>query len=455
MKLSEVIQAQRIFYRAGNTRPYAYRMRMLDRLEGAIRKNEKKIAQGLYRDLHKAPMEAYMTEIGLVLSEIAYTKKHLKKWMSQRRVPTPLAQFPAASYVLPEPYGVVLIMAPWNYPFLLTMDPLVGAIAAGNCCIVKPSAYAPCTSSVMKELLDEIFPRKYVAVVEGGREANELLLNEKFDYIFFTGGKTVGKLVMEKAAKHLTPVTLELGGKSPCIVSANADVDLAARRIAFGKFINCGQTCVAPDYVLVQETVHPAFLSSLKKWIENYLGENPLNCPTYPKMINQKHYDRVLEYCKCGKVLTGGDGEASSLQIAPTILGDVKWSDTVMQEEIFGPVLPVIPYGSDREVISLLKKKEKPLALYLFSKDQEFQRKILKNISFGGGCINDTLVHLSSPYLGFGGVGESGMGSYHGERSFSTFSHEKSVMVRGGLDIPIRYQPYTKGKEWWLRRFLP
>ncbi|MGI6070278.1 MAG: aldehyde dehydrogenase [Blautia sp.] len=454
MKIKDLMKQQRNFYRAGKTRPYAYRLRMLKRLEMAIRTHEKEIAKALFDDLHKAPMEAYMTEIGLALSELDFAKKHLKEWMKQRLVPTPLAQFPARSYVLPEPYGVVLIMAPWNYPFLLTIDPLIGAIAAGNCCVLKPSAYAPHTAAVIKRLLGEVFPEKYVAVVEGGRSANQELLDEKFDYIFFTGGKTVGRLVMEKAAVHLTPVTLELGGKSPCIVAADAEVDLAAKRIVFGKFINSGQTCVAPDYVLVQENVYQPFLHSLKKWISIFLGSQPLKCPSYPRMINQKHYRRVMEYCKSGIVFTGGTGDEASLQIAPTVLTDVKWTDPVMEEEIFGPILPVLPFGSGREVISLLKSRERPLALYLFTKDLSLQRKILKNISFGGGCLNDTLVHLSSPYLAFGGVGESGMGSYHGEKSFATFSHEKSVMVRGRLDIPIRYQPYTKGKEWWIRRFL-
>lgn len=455
MEISSLVEKQSAFFQKGITKTPQFRQKALERLEKGIRRYEKEIHQALRKDLGKSEFEAYMTEVGLTLSELTYVKKHLSAWMRPNGVPTPLAQFPAKSFEMTEPYGVVLIMSPWNYPFMLCMEPLIGAIAAGNCCIVKPSAYAPHVSTVLKKMLSAVFPPEFAAVVEGGREENSRLLEQRFDYIFFTGGKAVGQLVLEKAAVHLTPVTLELGGKSPCIVDETADLKLAARRLVFGKYLNSGQTCVAPDYLLVQKSVKEPFLNYVKMWIHKMLGKNPLENPNYPKMINKKHYHRVLELIKGEAILEGGFGEEARLRIAPTVLDYVSPDSPVMQEEIFGPVLPVLTYDTIEEAETFIRDREKPLALYLFTKNPDTEQRILRNLSFGGGCVNDTIIHLATSRMGFGGVGASGMGSYHGKKSFDTFSHTKSMVKKAGwLDLPIRYQPYTKGKKQLLRMFL-
>lgn len=455
MEIGKLVEMQRRMFRTGKTREYAFRMTALNRLEQSIRVNRDAIEEALKKDLNKSAFEAYMTEIGLSLEEIRFAKRHLRQWMAADRVPTPMAQFPARSFVVPEPYGVVLIMAPWNYPFSLCIEPLVGAIAAGNCCVVKPSAYAPATSAVLKKVLRLAFPSEYVAVVEGGREENTALLEQRFDYIFFTGGVSVGRLVLEKAARYVTPVTLELGGKSPCIVDRTANLDLAAKRLVFGKFLNSGQTCVAPDYLLVQEEVKDRFVFLVKKWTKKMLGEDPLKNGAYPKMINEKHFHRVMRLLEGEKIVMGGYGDEKSLRIAPTLLADVTEDSPVMQEEIFGPVLPILSFSDIQEAFRFVERREKPLALYLFTRSKAAEQQALKRLSFGGGCINDTIVHLSSPYMGFGGVGNSGMGSYHGKRSFETFSHEKSILKKyNWLDLPVRYQPYCVGKQRLLEMFL-
>ncbi len=450
-----LVKAQRAFFQTGRTLPYEWRMQALNRLEQSILQMEDEINEALAADLHKSSFESYMTEVGMTLSEIRYIKKHLKTWMKTKQVPTPLAQFPGRSFEIMEPYGVTLIMAPWNYPFMLCMEPLAGAIAAGNCAVLKPSAYAKNTGSVMAKLIRQTFPTRYIAVVEGGRAENTELLEQRFDYIFFTGSVRVGRLVMEKAARHLTPVSLELGGKSPCIVDRRADLSLAAKRIVFGKYLNSGQTCVAPDYLLVQESVKEPLLRHLVYWIRKMYKEAPLENRDYPKMINEKHFRRVLGLIDQKRVLIGGGYNEETLQIEPTIMTDVTWDDAIMKEEIFGPVLPVLTYGGEEELLQLLQSREKPLALYLFSRDRRLQKKILSEISFGGGCINDTIIHLATPYMGFGGVGQSGMGSYHGQKSFETFSHRKSIIRKADwLDLPIRYQPYSKTKERLLKLFM-
>ena len=449
MNIEKLVEQQRKLFYTGKTRDYRFRLTALNRLEQAIRANQAEIEAALKKDLGKSAQEAYMTEIGLSLSEIAYAKKHLKQWMGRKNVPTPLAQFHSKSFVMPEPYGVTLIMSPWNYPFMLCIEPLAGAIAAGNCCVIKPSAYAPTVSAVLKKVVRLAFPPEYVAVVEGGRAENEALLEQRFDYIFFTGSVLVGRLVMEKAARFLTPVTLELGGKSPCIVDETADLNLAAKRLAFGKFLNCGQTCVAPDYLLVQDTVREEFVRLLVKWIRRMYGKDPVKNVSYPKMINEKHYARVMGLLKGELAAAGGYGDPKTLKIAPTVLTDADWQSPVMQEEIFGPVLPVLEFHRLEDAIRMVERREKPLALYLFTTDKKAENKVLRRLSFGGGCVNDTVVHLTSPYMGFGGVGCSGMGSYHGKLSFDTFSHQKSVMKKyNWLDLPIRYQPY---RAWKLR----
>ena len=395
-----------------------------------------------------------MCEVGLTLSELSFVEKRLARWMGDRNHLTPLAQFPARSFTVQEPYGVVLIMSPWNYPFLLTMEPLIGAIAAGNCCVVKPSAYSPATSAVIRDILSQCFPPEYVAVVEGGRAENQALLDQKFDYIFFTGGTAVGKEVMSKAAKHLTPVTLELGGKSPCIVDATARLELAAKRVVFGKLLNCGQTCVAPDYLLIDRRVKDRFLAHLRKQISLQYGD-ALDNNGYVRMVNRKHFDRVLGLIDPSKVVLGGGSNPDALKIQPTVLDGVSPEDPVMGEEIFGPVLPVLTFDRVEEALEFVNARPRPLALYLFSQNKQTHELFLRRSSFGGGCINDTIIHLATSRMPFGGVGNSGMGGYHGGASFDTFSHRKSIVKKSAwIDLPVRYAPYSPVKDKLLRLFL-
>lgn len=455
MEMNVIVEKQKAFFEKNRTKSYEFRQKALLRLKRTIMYYEKEIEEALRQDLGKSDFEAYMTEVGMTLSELNYVEKHLRSWIKERSVLTPLAHFPAKSFEVPEPYGTVLIMAPWNYPFMLCMEPLIGAIAAGNCCVIKPSAYAPQTSAVIKKILSCIFPEEFVAVVEGGREENIALLEQKFDYIFFTGSKAVGKIVLEKAAKNLIPVTLELGGKSPCIVDETANLKLAAKRLVFGKYLNSGQTCVAPDYLLVQEDVKDKFLEYLKYWIDRMFGSEPLKNQDYSRIINEKHYERIMKLIEGETIIKGGYGNKERLFIAPTILDNITEKSPIMQEEIFGPVLPVLTYQYLKEAEDFIKKGEKPLALYFFTGKKQREKKILKEVSFGGGCINDTIIHLATSRMGFGGVGASGMGSYHGKRSFDTFSHTKNIVKRyQGIDLPIRYQPYTSGKKKLLRLFL-
>lgn len=455
MQAEELVKKQRSYFRTGRTLSVRYRAEALDRLERAILRYEPELYRALASDLGKSRAEAYMCEVGLTLSELRYVRKHLRRWSRDRRVRTPLAQFHGKSFTVQEPYGVVLIMSPWNYPVLLTLEPLVGALAAGNCCVVKPSAYSPETSRVMAELLGEAFSGEYVAVVEGGRQENQDLLNQKFNYIFFTGGVNVGKTVMEKASAHLTPVTLELGGKSPCIIDHTANLKLAARRLAFGKYLNCGQTCVAPDYVLVERSAKEPFMEYLKKEIASMYGMDPLQNPDYGKMVNRKHFDRVRSLIDEEKLAYGGACREETLQIAPTVMDRVTKEDAVMQEEIFGPVLPVLTVESVDEAYEFVKNRPEPLALYIFTQDRTIERRFLEEVPFGGGCVNDTIIHLATSHMGFGGVGNSGMGSYHGRKSFETFSHEKSIVKKyTWMDMPLRYQPYNALKEKLVRMFV-
>lgn len=443
--MEETVKKQRSFFATGTTRALEFRKEQLKKLRECIHKYEPEIYDALRKDLNKAPFECYATEIGIVYDEIGFMLKHLEKWARPRRVPTPITQFPSRCFQISEPYGVVLVMAPWNYPFQLSLAPLVGAIAAGNCVIVKPSAYAPNTSAVLAKMLGENFSDEFIAVVEGGREENRELLAQRFDYIFFTGGVTVGKTVMEAAAKHLTPVTLELGGKSPCIVDETADIKLTARRVVWGKYLNSGQTCVAPDYVLVQSSVRDDLVKAMKKEIRRQFGKDPLKNSDYPKIINQKHFERLRGLMKDANILEGGRVSEETLKIAPTILDGGRGESPVMQEEIFGPLLPVLSFERMEEAVSFINKREKPLALYLFTKNKASERLVLSRISYGGGCINDTVVHLATPHMPFGGVGNSGMGSYHGRASFDTFTHKKSIMKKAlWLDLPLRYAPYRK-----------
>ena len=455
MEIKDLVQEQRAYFATGKTKKVSWRMGALAALKKTIEKYEEEINQALQADLKKSGFETYMCETGMVLSELSFMLRHLRGYARPKRVLTPLAQFHAKSFVSPEPYGVVLVMSPWNYPFMLAMEPVIGAIAAGNCVIVKPSAYAPATSQVIEKIIAECFSPRFAAVVQGGRKENEALLEQRFDYIFFTGSVAVGKLVMEKASRYLTPVSLELGGKSPCIVDETANLKRAAARIVFGKFLNLGQTCVAPDYLFVQESVKEPLLEEIRRCITKQLGERPLENEHYGKIVNEKHFNRLLGLMKSGKIWMGGESRRETLQIAPTVLTEVRPSDPVMQEEIFGPLLPVLTFRDLREVISFVQGREKPLALYLFTRSRRTEQQILLHLSFGGGCINDTIIHLATSCMGFGGVGQSGMGSYHGKRSFQTFSHERSIVKKyNWLDLPIRYQPYTSWKEFLLRLFL-
>ena len=453
-QIEELVSLQRTFFETGPTLSLDFRLQSLKIHHDAIRRMEPQINAALQSDLGKSATETYMCETGMTLSELSYMRRHLRRFAKDRHVLTPLAQFPSDSFVVHEPYGVTLIMSPWNYPFMLLMEPLIGALAAGNCCILKPSAYSPATSAVIRELVSACFPREYVAVVEGGRAENQALLHQRFDYIFFTGGVAVGKEVMRAASEHLTPVTLELGGKSPCLVDATADLDVAARRLAFGKLLNCGQTCVAPDYLLIDRTVKDAFLKRLQFHMNAMVGDALTN-DGYVHMVNQKHFDRVCSLILPQKVVFGGKADPQTLRIQPTIMDHVSPDDAVMQQEIFGPLLPVLPYDNIEDALSFIKSREHPLALYLFSSDKALQRRVLQSVPFGGGCINDTIIHLATSRMGFGGVGSSGMGSYHGKKSFDTFSHQKSIVKKSTLiDLPIRYAPYSPLKDKLLRIFL-
>lgn len=455
MKIEEAVRRQKAFFRTGKTMPTSFRKMALKRLRRAILCHEKEICAALREDLNKSESESYLTEIGMTLSELNYMEKHLPRWAAKHPVLTPLAQFSAESFTVKEPYGTVLVMSPWNYPFMLCMEPLIGALAAGNCCVVKPSAYAPATSAAIRKILGECFPPEYVLTVEGGRKENQALLDQPFDYIFFTGGVAVGREVMERAAKNLTPVTLELGGKSPCIVDRTAKLDLAAKRIVFGKFLNCGQTCVAPDYILAERCIKEEFIGYLKKWITVMYGADARKNPDYGKMINEKHFRRVCGLIDPEKTVFGGGADADTLKIQPTILDNVTAGDAVMQEEIFGPVLPVLGFDTLPEAERFIRERPKPLALYLFTRDRRVMRRFLRHVPFGGGCINDTVIHLATSRMGFGGVGQSGMGSYHGKKSFDTFSHEKSIVKKHlWLDLPMRYAPYAGWKDALVRMFL-
>ncbi|MGN0374770.1 MAG: aldehyde dehydrogenase [Butyrivibrio sp.] len=449
------IELQKDFFATNSTLPVKARIDALKLLKKNIIKYEEEINKALYEDLGKSAFESYMCETGLVLSEITYMLKHIRGFAKEKRVPTPLAQFPSRSYIKPSPYGVVLIMSPWNYPFLLTIDPLVDAIAAGNTAVIKPSAYSPATGNIISRLISETFSPEYVTVVMGGREENRCLLEQKFDYIFFTGSQSVGREVMSHASDNLIPVTLELGGKSPCIVDDTADIALAAKRIVFGKYLNCGQTCVAPDYLYCHSSIKDKLLSAIREEIIRQQGEHPLEEKDYGKIINQRHFDRICGLMDGVNIFYGGNTSSATQQIEPTVLTDVTWDSKVMQEEIFGPLLPVMEFENLDEVIRKVNSNPHPLALYLFTRDKDNIKKVTESCSYGGGCINDTIIHLATSNMGFGGVGASGMNSYHGREGFNTFSHRKSIVNKKlWLDLPMRYKPYTSFNDKLIRMFL-
>lgn len=451
--IKDIVEEQRKFYLTGKTLEYKFRMKALSRLKKAILQNEEVLFEALASDLNKSKTEAFLCEIGIVLDEIRYHQKNLYKWMKKQTILPSIGQMPGICFRLPEPYGVTLIMAPWNYPVNLCFTPLIGAISAGNTAVLKPSAYAPATSKAIEKIISEGFPQNYIAVVSGGRKENSMLLDEKFDYIFFTGSPTVGKVVMESAAKHLTPVTLELGGKSPVIVDETANIRLAARRIAFGKVTNAGQTCVAPDYLLIHSKVKNKFVAEYKRALQSFFPEN--NMSRMVTIISDKHYERLKNLLKDGRIILGGLCDDERRFIEPTLIDGVTLSSPIMGEEIFGPILPIITYENLNECIDIIQSLPKPLALYIFSENKNTVRKIYRTCSFGGGCINDTILHLANPRLPFGGVGNSGMGSYHGKKSFETFTHYRSIFRQNSkIDIPLRYMPYTDMKLQLLKKIL-
>ncbi|MGB5216999.1 MAG: aldehyde dehydrogenase [Smithella sp.] len=441
--ISQTLNRLRAFYNAGKTRDVDFRIAQLKKLKEGIRKYEPEIMASLDDDLRKPPFESYASEIGILYTEIDYIIRHLRSWARPRRVATPIIHFLSNSRIYHEPYGVVLIISPWNYPFLMAIAPLIGAIAAGNCVLIKPSEFSPATSATIEKMISELFDPDYVTVSQGEAEATQKLLEEKFDYIFFTGSTTVGKIVMTAAARHLTPITLELGGKSPCIVHEDAALNYGIKRIAWGKFLNAGQTCIAPDYVLIHRKIKDSFLEKLVKTIHNFYGEDPMTSPDYARIINERHFDRLLNLMKSGWILHGGNHQQKDLYIAPTIIDQVSPDEPLMQEEIFGPLLPLIEYNDIDEAIAFVNQRPRPLALYCFSEDRKIQDRILRETSSGGGCINDTISHIGSQELPFGGIGDSGMGAYHGKASFNTFTHRRGILFRSNLvDIPLRYPPY-------------
>lgn len=454
-EIKKMIEVQRAYFQTGATLSLKKRIFALKKLYQYISEHQVEIEKALEIDLGKSNSESYMCEVGLTLSEITYMIRHLPKFAKEKTVPTPLAQFASRSFVKSVPYGTVLIMSPWNYPFLLSMEPLVDAIAAGNTCIIKPSAYSLETSKVLVKIVRNCFKPEYVNIVTGGREENSCLLRQKFDYIFFTGSQAVGKEVLRNAAKYLTPVTLELGGKSPCIVDETANIKLAAKRIVFGKYLNCGQTCVAPDYIYCHESIKEKLVNAIKHEIKKQYGKDVLLNKNYGKIINKKHFDRLLGLIDTKKVIVGGKANIKALQIEPVVMDEVTWQDAVMEEEIFGPIMPILTYSSFKELIHLINSKPHPLAGYLFSSSKEHIEYFKERCAFGGGCVNDTIIHLATSNMGFGGVGASGMGAYHGKEGFDTFSHKKSIVdKKTWLDLPMRYQPYNRVKDLLVKMFL-
>ena len=446
-KVNEVVISQRDFFKSGATLSYQFRKEALLKLRRTVNLYKEEISLALEKDLGKSSGEAYLTEIGMVLQSISYQLSHLRSFMRSRRRGFSISVFPSYGKIIPEPYGNVLVISPWNYPFLLAMDPLIGAVAAGNCVIVKPSEHSPNTSSLLEKMLSEIFDPSYIAVLTGDVDVAKELLDNRFDYIFYTGSAAVGKVVMRKAAEYLTPTTLELGGKSPCIIAPDADIAESVRRIIFGKSLNSGQTCVAPDYLLV----HKSIIDEVVKEFSKQLTVDPQFC----RIINEAHFKRLLSYLSQGDVIIGGGADSEALEIQFTLLSVSETKAPIMAEEIFGPLLPVVTYSDEEQLVGELKSKEKPLAFYIFSRDRRLIKRLLREVSFGGGAVNDTLMHIVDPNLPFGGVGYSGMGAYHGKASFDTFTHYKSVLCSpSGWVAPLRYPPYKGLKERLIKLFL-
>jgi len=446
--IKDLVEKQRKYFLEKETREYLFRKESLNKLRLAIYKYEPQLKEALMYDLGKSEAESYFAEIGIALKELTFIEKHLKKLMKNKKVKTHLVDFPAKSFISPHPYGVALVISPWNYPVMLSLCPVIGAIAAGNTVILKPSEFSAKTSEVLKEMINSTFKEEYIKVVTGGISTNQELLDQKLDYIFFTGSTNVGKIVMEKAAKNLTPISLELGGKSPVLVTKDANVKIAAKRIAFGKYLNAGQTCVAPDYLFIHESKKAEFIKYFNEAVLQFFGDNPIESKDFGKIINEKHYQRLLNLMENEEAVIGGIKNDGLQKISPTLLNNITFESKIMQEEIFGPILPMITYDNIDECINYVNENPNPLALYLFTESKTTQKRVLNECNFGGGCINDTIMQVASDYLPFGGVGASGMGSYHGKASFDTFSHFRSILKKSTkIDVPARYAPYTKTKE--------
>lgn len=450
-EIEALVKSQREYFYSGETLPYAFRLANLKKLRTALIDNKELIYDAFKKDYNKSKFDVLSTEFGMAISEIDYMIKHLKKNMKPDRVKTSLFNFPSKGRIYKDPYGVSLIIAPWNYPLQLSIAPLAGAMAAGNTIVLKPSSYTPTISEVLKKVLS-VFDERYLAVILGGRHEIGALLDQKFDYIFFTGSPTVGHIVMEKASVNLTPISLELGGKSPAIINKDADIELAAKRITWGKFLNAGQTCVAPDYILVHKDIHKTFVERVKFYIEKYYYQDGKISEDFPFIISSKHFDRISGLIDNNKVVAGGKRE--NLLIEPTLIDNVSFSDAIMQEEIFGPLMPIIEFDDLNTLIEEQKRLLKPLALYYFGKNKTDIEKVLRNISSGGACINEVIMHLTNDNLPFGGVGNSGMGSYHGKKSFTTFTHEKSVLIKGRHEINVKYPPTDSKKYDFVEKLM-
>lgn len=439
------IELQKLYFNSQETKNVDFRIKQLDILKKAIIEYEKDILNALRSDLNKSEFETYETEIGVIISEISYARKMLKRWNKCKKVKPSLISFGSKTYIYNQPYGVCLVIAPWNYPFQLSMSPLIGSIIAGNCTIIKPSEFAPSTSSVIAKMIEKYFDKKYISVIEGDLEVNKYILSREFDYIFFTGSPSVGKLVMKSASENLIPCTLELGGKSPCIVDSTSDINLSAKKIIWGKLLNAGQTCIAPDYIIVHKSVKSELIKTMADYIQKFYSKNPIESDDYTSIVNKKHFERIVRLINYDKVVFGGGYSEEKLKIEPTIMDNVNIGDLVMKEEIFGPLIPIIEYEKEEEIFDIVQKNKNPLALYLFTTNKKFEKRIINSISFGGGCINDTIMHITNPEAPFGGVGSSGMGSYHGKKSFETFSHQKTVLKSSKLmDMKLKYPPYSK-----------
>tara|TARA_R110002072_G_scaffold193809_7_gene351019 strand:+ start:17764 stop:19131 length:1368 start_codon:yes stop_codon:yes gene_type:complete len=453
-QIPELLKSQHDFFQTGKTKDVDFRKQVLKKLLQTIQRKEDKICEALYKDFKKPKFESVATETAIVIKEIKLAIKNIKHWSKPKRVPASLLNYPSSDWIYSQPYGTVLIIAPWNYPFQLVMSPLIGAVAAGNTVVIKPSEYAPHTAQLLEEIINSLFQKNHVALIQGDVAVSQELLYHKWDYVFFTGSVPVGRIVARAIAEHLTPCTLELGGKNPTIVDESAKVKLAAKRIVFGKFINAGQTCIAPDYVLVHEKIKNTFITALKDEITRFYGNNPKSSKDFARIINQKEYNRLLSLIDQEKIVIGGEMDPDDHYISPTVIVNPSLNSKIMQDEIFGPLLPVLVYQTENDIDLILKKFPNPLSVYIFSTRNKFAEKMIQKYSFGGGTINDTLVHFINEKLPFGGVGNSGMGGYHGKYTFDTFSHKKSITKRANwLDIPLRYAPY-KNKIKWLKRFI-